>query len=77
MTYRDLLGKFLDSLDPSSAAMVRLRLRGCAYQEIATELGCSLRTVQRQLAAARGVLQRLAGEPVAGRGGPQGRAGYS
>jgi RNA polymerase sigma factor (sigma-70 family) len=56
-TYADTLAAYLAGLSPQHRRMVRLRLDGLEHAEIAVALDCSVRTVERQLAAARRVLE--------------------
>jgi RNA polymerase sigma-70 factor, ECF subfamily len=51
--FRDTLASWLAALRPSQQEVVRLRLDGYEDKEIAGQLGCSLRTVERQLSEVR------------------------
>lgn len=50
VAFADALGKVLDELDEDERRLVDWRLAGRSTEEIADELGCSDRTVRRQLA---------------------------
>jgi len=59
LTAAELLNNLLGELDTTGRVIVLRRLEGLTHEEIAIELGCVVRTVERKISAIRNVLVSL------------------
>ncbi|MEM7316423.1 MAG: sigma-70 family RNA polymerase sigma factor [Planctomycetota bacterium] len=59
---QDAFNKVLDDLDPTLRAVVISKLEGQSVREIASQLGCSTRTVERKLRLIRKTWEELAAD---------------